>query len=138
MADHVDCCIMETVQAATGVDFDGEEVARERLRIPPRMKGGGIRRATETMYPAFLGALLDVLPRYIDRTKDNGESTPGYYTQQLKEAIGEGAYDNEGHRNARFLNATDVGPYPGECIKAWTTTRDEAIESLGLSNDAEQ
>ena len=104
-------CIMEAVHAATGVDFDGEEVARERLRIPARMKGGGIRRATETRYPAFQGAHLDVLPRCIDRTEDNGECSKGYYTQQLKEAKGEGAFDSEGHRNARFLSATDVGPY---------------------------
>ena len=69
---------MEAVHAATGVDFDGEEAARERLRIPAKMKGGGIRRATETRYPAFLEALLEVLPRCIDRTEDNGESIPGY------------------------------------------------------------
>ena len=52
---YVDCCIMEAVQAVTGVDFDSEDTARERLRIPARMKGGGIRRATKTRYPAFLG-----------------------------------------------------------------------------------
>jgi hypothetical protein len=138
MAEHVDYCIMEAVQAATGVDFDGEEAARERLRIPARMKGGGIRRATETRYPAFLGALLDVLPRCIDRTEDNGESIKGYYTQQLVETIGEGAYDSEGHRNERFLLATDVGPYPEECMKAWTVAREEAMENLGMRDDPEQ
>ncbi len=62
MADYVDCCIMEAVQAATEVGIDGEEAAWERLRIPARMKGGEIRRAAETRYPAFLGTLLDVLP----------------------------------------------------------------------------
>ena len=72
---------MEAVQTATGVDFDSEDVARARLRIPARMKGGGIRRATETRYPAFLGALLDVLPICIDRTEADGESVPGYYAQ---------------------------------------------------------
>ena len=54
MTDHMDCRIMEAVHAATGVDFDGEDAARERLRIPARMKGGGIRRAAETRYPAFV------------------------------------------------------------------------------------
>jgi hypothetical protein len=29
---------MEAILAATGVDFDGEEAARERLKIPARMK----------------------------------------------------------------------------------------------------
>jgi hypothetical protein len=50
MADYVDCYIMEAVHAATRVDFDSEDTARERLRIPARMKGGGIGRATETRY----------------------------------------------------------------------------------------
>jgi len=118
--------------SSNGLDFDGEDAARERLKIPARMKWGSIRRATETRYPSFLGALLDVLPRCIDRTEDNGESIPGYYTQHLKEAIGERAYDSEGHKNAQFLNATDLGPYPGECMRAWTTARDEAMENLGF------
>ena len=84
MADQMVCCIMEAVQAATGMDFDGEEAARERLKIPERMKGGGIRRATETRYPAFLGALLDVLPRCIDMT-DGGQR--GMHPWLLRAAI---------------------------------------------------
>jgi hypothetical protein len=129
---------MEAVQAATGVHFDGEEAAREKLRIPTRMKGGGIGRATETRYPSFLGALLDILPRCIDRTEDNCECIPRYYTQQLTEALGEGAYASDGHRNARFLNATDVGPYPGECMKAWKAPRDQAMETIRLRDDPKQ
>ena len=43
MVAHVDCCIMEAVHTATGVDFDTEDAARERLRLPARMKGGGIK-----------------------------------------------------------------------------------------------
>ncbi len=81
MAEYVDSCMMEAVQAATGVDFDNEETARVRLRIPARMKGGGIKRATETRYLAFLGALLDVLPICIDRTEATGEKIWGYYAQ---------------------------------------------------------
>jgi hypothetical protein len=55
MAGHVDYNIMEAVHAATGVDFDTEVVAKERLRLPARMKGRGIKRATDTMHPSFLG-----------------------------------------------------------------------------------
>ncbi len=80
MAATVDCCIMEAVQVATGVNFDTTDMARERLRLPARMKGGGIRRTTDTRYPAFLGALLDVLPRPIDRKNDNGEKKVGCYS----------------------------------------------------------
>jgi len=138
MEEYGDICIMEAIQAATGVDFDNEETARERLRIPARMKGGGIRRATETRYPTFLGALLDVLPRCIDRTEANGEKIQGYYAQHLIEVIGEGAYDSEGHMNAQFLNATNVGPYPDECTRAWKAARDEALHNLGLRDDPDQ
>ncbi len=46
---------------ATGVNFETEETAREKLRLPVRMKGGGVKRAMDKRYTAFLGALLDVL-----------------------------------------------------------------------------
>ena len=77
MAGHVDCCIMEVVYAATGVDFDTEVMAKERMRLPARMKGGGIKRATNTRYPTFLGALLDILPKCVDKKESNGEVTKG-------------------------------------------------------------
>ena len=129
---------MVAVQAATGVDFDIEEAARESLKIPARMKGGEIKRAEDTRYPAFLGALLNVLSRCVDRTEANRECIPGYYTHQLREVIGKGAYDNEGHRNAQSLKARDVGPYPKACMNAWTSARDEAITNLGMRDYPEQ
>ena len=57
------------------MDFDTEVMAKERLRLPTRMKGGGIKREADTMYTAFLGALLDILPRCVDRKETNGEIT---------------------------------------------------------------
>ncbi len=95
-------CILEAVEAATWVDFDMDMAAMERLRLPARMKGGGIRVATDARRPAFLVALLDVLPRCIHKKDENGEEMPGYYSEQLTEAIGRGAYDAEGHRNEVF------------------------------------
>ena len=83
IARHVDCCIIETFQTATGVNFETEMMARERLRLPARMKGGGIKRATYSRYPAFLGAMLDILPRCVDRKDRNGEITVGIYSDQL-------------------------------------------------------
>jgi len=138
MAEYVDSCIMEVVQAATGVAFDNEDTARERLSLTARIMGGGIRRATETRYPTFLGALLDVLPRCIDMTEANGEKVQGYYAQQLTKVIGEEAYGSEGHRNAQFLNATNVGPIPDECTRTWKAARDEALQNSGLRDDPDQ
>ncbi len=135
MTGHVDCFIMEAVQAATGVDFDTEVMAKERLRLPARMKGGGIKRAADTKYPAFLGALLDIMPRCVDRKATNGEITAGIYSQQLTVVIGEGAYDEDGHKNTQILEATGIGPYPREMQKAWDELKNEAGENYGLQEE---
>ena len=114
MARTVDLCMMEAVQADTGVCLETKNMAKERLRLPARMKGGGVKRATDKRYPAFVGALLDVLPRMIDREDENGEVTVGVYSRQMTHIIGEGAYDAEGHMNTQFLEATEVGSFPKE------------------------
>jgi len=132
MAETMDLCILEAIQAATGVCFDTEKMARERLRLPARMKGGGVKRATCKRYPAFLGALLDVLPRLIDRENENGEVTVGIYSRQMTRINGEGAYGAEGHKNTQFLESTEVGPFPREMRQAWTRTREEAAENYGI------
>ena len=67
------------------------------------MKGGGIKRATDSRYPAFLGALLDILLRCVDRKERNGEITVGTYSDQLTGVVGSGAFDEEGHKNSQFL-----------------------------------
>ncbi len=123
MVKTVDLCIMEAVHAATGLNFEIENMAKERLRLPARMKGGGVKRATHKRYPAFLGAMLDVLPIMIDREYENGEVTVGVYSSQMKHVIGEGAYNAEGQRNTRFLEATGIGPFPREMQQAWTKMR---------------
>ena len=96
------------------------------------MKGGGIRRTTNTRCPAFLGALLDILPRCVDRTETKGEVTKGVYSEQLTAVIGEGAYDEAGHMNTQFLEATGIGRYPKEMQKAWDELRDEAVDNYGF------
>jgi hypothetical protein len=135
MARIVDHCIMEAVQVATSVKFETEELAKARLRLPARMKGGGIKRAEDNRYPAFLGAMLDVLPRLIDRKDENGEIAPGVYPVQMKGIIGKGAYDKAGHINTAFLEARCVGPYPYAMQQAWTTIRNEAIANYGIEGE---
>jgi hypothetical protein len=56
--------------------------------------------------------LLDVLPRCIDKRAENGEEMPGYYTEQLTEALGKGTYEADGHRNEKFMGAAIIGPFP--------------------------
>ena len=42
-APLVDACISEAVKVATCMDFREDEMEEERLRLPARMKGGGIK-----------------------------------------------------------------------------------------------
>ncbi len=117
---------------ATGVNFDTKEMAKERLRLPARMKGGGMKSVADKRCPTFLGALLDVLPRLIDRNAENGEVEVGCYSAHMTHIIGEGAYDADGHRNTQFLVATEVGPYPESMKRAWTRIRQEASINYGI------
>jgi hypothetical protein len=112
MAELVDVAIPEAVHATTGIDFDAETVARDRLRLPARLKRGGIWRMVDLKRPAFLGAMLHILSRCIDKKIREGEKTKGIYSGHLTDVIREGAYGARGHRNARFLQANNAGPYP--------------------------
>jgi len=66
MAGRVDAAILEVCHAATAIRLNDEPVAKNRLRLPARLKGGGIRSMTDLRQPAFLGALLGNLPMCID------------------------------------------------------------------------
>jgi hypothetical protein len=133
MARLVDAAILEAVHAATRISFDAEKVAKDRLKLLARLKGGGVRSMVDPINPALLGALLYVLPRCIDRTSPNGEKTRGIYSKTLTSAIGDGAYDQEGHRNAGFLQATTVGPYPKAMQYAWQFARLDSAHICGLT-----
>ena len=85
-----------------------------------------------------MGALLDVLPRCIDKRAENGEDMPGYYTEQLTEVMGKGSYDAEGHTNEKFWGAENIGPFPEACMEAWVQIMMEAMENYDLTKDAEQ
>ena len=80
-----------------------------------------------------MGAILDILPRCIDMRGPNGELTEGVYTRQLTEAIRHGAYDAEGHMNACFLHAGNVGPFSAATEGAWQFARLEAAHNHGLT-----
>ena len=133
MASLIDACILQAVEAATDMEFKEEDMEEERLRLPTRMKGGGIKKQTDLMRPTFLGALPNILPRCIDITETGVEENKGYYSKQLKIEIGEGAYNHDGHKNARYLESSRLGPYPSTCRHAWEHLRLDAVYNYGLN-----
>ncbi len=64
-----------------GVDFVAKEMARRRLHIPTTLKEVGIRNITVLKQPTFVVAILDFLPRCIERNDDNGDIVKGVYTK---------------------------------------------------------
>ena len=141
LAEAVDASVLRAVQAATAAEFLGDNVAQTRLQLPARCKGGGVKKAWDLRRPAFVGALLDILPKCIDRVDpnaDEGTVIRGAYHTQLKDAIGEGAYDPLGHRQEQFLASDHLGPYPEAFKRAWQTMHEEARANAGLSTESSQ
>ena len=75
----VDVALLVAATSATGVDFTGNEIERRRLRLPARLRGGGVRSHVETTAAAFCGAVNQAVPRFIDRTDDAGEFVAGFF-----------------------------------------------------------
>jgi hypothetical protein len=103
MMEMVEGALRETSEQATGIDFGSEDLARMRLHIPARLKGGGIRGTSALRTPAFVGAILDIPPICIDMKDKNGDMIKGVHTAKLGDAIGMGAFDRDGYTIARFL-----------------------------------
>jgi len=102
------------------------------------MKGGDIKRLEDVRYPAFWGALLDILPRCIDRKEDDGVIERGHYSEQLTYVLSVEAYDAAGHRKREFMRATCVGPYPSSMQRSWVHLRGDAALSYGLTSTSTQ
>jgi hypothetical protein len=123
----VDGCTLEVVEAATSIYFDrGRSRGGGKIAAASSDERGRNKKQSDTRRPAFSGALLDILPRCIGITDSREEVKKGYYSTQLSEEIGDGAYNHDGHRNARFLESKRLGPYPTACIHAWEHLRLDA------------
>jgi hypothetical protein len=61
----------------TWVDFGSEDLARQRLHIPARLKGGWIRNISDLHQQTFVGAILDILPSCIDIANEKREIIKG-------------------------------------------------------------
>ena len=55
------------------------------------------------------------------------EGMPGYYPEHLTQVLGKGAYDAEGHINAKFMGAAKIEPFLEACKEAWARVMMEAM-----------
>jgi len=51
--------------------------------------------------------------------------------------LGKGAYDADGHKNGKILEAQNIGPFPKATREAWTYIKKEAMENYGLTDNSD-
>ena len=84
----------------------GAELHDRQSQLPKRGHGLGLRSLYKKSQSVdFVAALLDTLPRLVDRSSDGGEVTEQGLANWLAPVIGAGAFDqgNEKRRLAVFL-----------------------------------
>ena len=70
-------------------------IAKERVRLPIRHKGCGLREARDRGFVKFLGETAQSLMHLMDRVDKEGNTIRGRYdTQPIRSLFGEGAFNS--------------------------------------------
>jgi hypothetical protein len=99
----VDGALLRTVQLALGVEIVAGSLAADRLRLPARALGCGLRFSTDTCAAAYIGAFGEVLPTFVDHTSGHGEPVPGVYHDLMAPIIGASSFAPQGSGFGPFL-----------------------------------
>jgi len=136
MRDHaatVDLAIDAAVERATELHLEGDDITRQRLRLPGRHSGGGVRSMVELAPMAFAGSINGALPRMLDRQRAAGPSVPGF-CPGLESALGAGSFDDAAEQ-PRYRAFLDSGlPTAYALSDAW----EEMQEVLGTDYDDDE
>ena len=95
-AHGIDQGVLSLVQTCVGVNIDTwSDFARERMRLPMRLKGCGLREAADRRHAQFLGALVQSTMPLIDRTDEHNCTIPGRLSiPSINNLFGEGSFDH--------------------------------------------
>ena len=102
--------------------------ALSRLRIPLRLRGGGLRSSLRTRHAAFWGSVNASFPRLVDTEDKEGEVVPGFFSSQLSERIGRGTFnetDSSATRYTHFMESSG-SHYVLALREAWQHMQQEA------------
>ena len=91
----IDYGIYLLVEKAFGIRIASfSDIARERMRLPLRNKGCGLREAEDRRHAQFIGAVAQCVPQLIDRLDKEGNIVPGRLnTESVIEYLGEGSFN---------------------------------------------
>ena len=102
--------------------------ALSRLRIPLRLRGGGLRSSLRTRHAAFWGSVNASFPRLVDTENKEGEVVHGFFSSQLSERIGRGTFnetDSSATRYTHFMESSG-SHYVLALREAWQHMQQEA------------
>ena len=98
-AQGIDKGISAIFQRCIGVNTEcWSDIAKERLRLPIRLKGCGLREAEDRRFGQYLGATAQSVIHLIDRRDDNGNRIAGRLnTPAIVNLFGEGSFNHPFH-----------------------------------------
>ena len=96
IAKGVDKGVLELFETTLGINTaDWSAHATERIRLPLRMKGCGLREMVDRRHGQFVGAMLQSVLPLMDRRDSNNCSIPGRLDiPSIKDLFGEGSFNH--------------------------------------------
>ena len=108
-ATEIDAGIRKLLQACIGVNIDSwSDIAKERMRLPIRYKGLGLRESVDRRHAQYIGALAQSLPDLINRTDGNNVIPGRLNIPSLVAMLGEGSFNSTSTTPWEHLLNTDV------------------------------
>ena len=99
---------MSALKTCIGVDpSNWSDIALERLRLPIRFKGCGLRQLRDRRHAQFIGAVIASLPQLIDRNDEHGNAIKGRFNlPSIVDMLGANSFDTDNNEPWKHLFET--------------------------------
>ena len=105
----IDAAIRNLIQACIGMNINlWSDIARERMRLPIRCRGLGLRESADRRYAQYIGALAQSIPDLINRTDGNNVIPGRLNIPSLVNMLGEGSFNSTSTNPWEHLLNTNV------------------------------
>ena len=131
----VDRALLGVARATHGAFVDSDPIARERLHLPARANGGGLRSLVQSAPAAFAATVAKIAPKLIESKDDQGAVRRGFLdgVAGMISLFGDGSFDGNQDfpwggpgRLATFVGDRETS-YSYEFRFAWDYSRGLAV-----------
>ena len=131
----VDRALLGVARATHGAFVDSDPIARERLHLPARANGGGLRSLVKSAPAAFAATVAKIAPKLIESKDDQGAVRRGFLdgVAGMISLFGDGSFDGNQDfpwggpgRLATFVGDRETS-YSYEFRFAWDYSRGLAV-----------